>query len=102
MKVITARIEDQYFSDLKYIEREEHADRAEVMRKMLARGIREWKIEKALVLLKGQKITYRKAAALAGVPYTEMIDMAGEADVSIGYSMKELQKDLEEMHGNHR
>ena len=102
MKVITARIEEKYFSDLKHIEAEEQADRAEVMRKLLARGIREWKMEKALASLKEHKITYRKAAELAGIPYAEMLGKAAEADIPIGYTLKELHKDVEALHGNHR
>ena len=94
MKVITTRIEDGYFEDLKSIEKEEHTERAEVVRKLLATAIGEWKAKRALELLKGHKITIRKAAALAGVPYVAMLDLASKADVDIGYSLKELQKDL--------
>lgn len=94
MKVITARIDDEYFEDLKKIEREEHADRAEVMRKLLAQAIKEWKIKKALELLKEHKITIRKSAVLVGVSYIEILDLASKADVDIGYTLKELKKDV--------
>ena len=93
MKVITARIEDKYFEDLKRIEKEEQTERAEVMRKLLANAIKEWKIQKALELLKKRKITIRKAAALAETSYSEMLDLASDV-VDIGYSLKELRKDL--------
>jgi len=75
MKVVTIRIEDGYFEDLKKIEKEEKRDRAEVMRRLLAQSIKEWKIQKALDLLKKRKITIRKASSLAGVSYVEMIDL---------------------------
>lgn len=93
MKVITARIEDKYFEDLKAIEKEEHAERAEVTRKLLARAIKEWKIKKALELLKERKVTIRRASKLADVSYAEMLDMASKADIDIGYNLKDLRAD---------
>ena len=94
MKVITARIEDKYFEDLEMIEKEEQTERAEVMRKLLAKAIKEWKIKKALELLKERKATFRKAAELADVSYVEMMDLASKADIDSGYSLKDLKKDL--------
>ena len=94
MKVITARIEDKYFEDLERIEKEEQTERAEVMRKLLANAIKEWKVKKALELLKERKATIRKAAKFADVPYAEMMDLASKADIDIGYSLKDLRRDL--------
>ena len=94
MKVITARIEDKCFEDLERIEKEEQTERAEVMRKLLANAIKEWKVKKALELLKERKATIRKAAEFADVPYAEMMDLASKADIDIGYSLKDLRRDL--------
>jgi len=93
MKVITARIADENFKDLKLIEKEEQADRAEVVRRLLSEAIKRWKIKKALELLKEHKVTLRKAAAMAGVSYIEMLDLASEQKIDIGYSLEELEKD---------
>ena len=93
MKVITARIEDAYFEDLKRIEKEEERERAEVMRKLLANAIKGWKMKKAMELLRGHKITLRKAAEDAGVSYVEMLDQASQEGIASGYTLKELQKD---------
>ena len=93
MKVITIRIEDKYFEDLKRIEKEEQTERAEVMRKLLANAIKEWKIKHAFDLLKEHKVTLRKAARLADASYVEMMDLASKADIDIGYSLRELRKD---------
>lgn len=94
MKVITARIEDKYFEDLKKIEKEEQTERAEVMRKLLASAIKEWKTKKALELLKEHRITIRKAAALAEASYVEMLDLASKANIDVGYTLKELREDM--------
>jgi len=87
MEVITARIEDKYLDDLEMIENEEQIDRAEAIRKLLAKAIKEWKIEKALELIKSRRITIRKAAELAGVSYIQMYDLISQAGIDIGYSL---------------
>lgn len=94
MKVITARIEDKYFEDMKIIEKEEQTDMAVVMRKLLSVAIKEWKIKRALELLKKRKVTIRKAAEIAGVSYVEMYDLIAKADIDIGYSVEDLKKDF--------
>lgn len=94
MKVITTRVAEKYFKDLKKIEKEEKADRSEVIRKLLAKAIKEWKIKKALKSLRDHKVTIRKAAEIAEVTYVEIIDIASKAGIDIGYSTSELENDL--------
>ena len=94
MKVITSRISDEYFNDLKMIEKDEHADRAEVIRKLLAKGIKEWKLNKAIELLREHKVTIRKGAKIAAVSYIEMLDLASKHGIDIGYSLEDLEKDF--------
>lgn len=93
MKVVTARIADEHFKDLKIIEKEEQADRAEVIRRLLGDAIKRWKIKKALDLLREHKVTLRKAASIAGISYIEILDLASEHRIDIGYSLEELERD---------
>jgi len=97
MKVVTVRIDDKHFEDLVKIEKDESADRAEIMRRLLARAIKEWKIKKALTLLKERKVTLRKAAEIADVDYAEILDLTSNADIDIGYNLRELRGDLIEV-----
>lgn len=96
MKVVTARIEDEYFEGLKEIEKDEQTERAEVVRKLLAKAIKDWKLKRALDLLRERKVTIRKAAALAGISYLGMFDLMSKSDIDIGYTLKDLRKDLED------
>ncbi|MBI3037381.1 hypothetical protein HYY73_06570 [Candidatus Woesearchaeota archaeon] len=97
MKVITARIDDEFFDALKEIEKDEHTERAEVVRKLLAKAIEDWKLKRSLDLLKEHKVTIRRAAVLAGISYLEMFDLMSKSDIDIGYTLKDLRKDLEEI-----
>jgi predicted HTH domain antitoxin len=94
MGVITVRINEKDFEDLKQIEKEEKADRAIVTRKLLAVAIKQWKIKKALELLKERKITIRKAATVAEVSYVEILDLMSKDSIGLGYSLSDLKKDI--------
>lgn len=92
MKVITGRVPEIIFKDLRTIEEEEHSDRATIIRKLLAEGIKQWKINRAIELLRKHKATIRKAASLAGVTYVEMLDLASKHNIDIGYSLEESER----------
>jgi len=97
MRVITARIPDEMFEKIKEIEESEKIDRAEATRKLLSVGIKEIKRKKALELLREHKITYRRAAGVMGVTIYELLDIMEKEGIGIGYSLRDLEKDIEEM-----
>ncbi len=94
MKVISARIDEKDFEDLEVIGKEEKTDKAEVMRKLLALAIKEWKVKKALELVRSRKVTIRKAAAFAGVSYVEMMDLISKEGIDSGYGLEDLRRDF--------
>jgi len=53
--------------------REDAKDRSELMRELLAFGIKEKKLEKAIKLYKEGKVTLWKATRVAGVSLWEMM-----------------------------
>jgi predicted HTH domain antitoxin len=80
---------------LKEIEEEEKTDRATVIRKLLVRGIKQWKIERALRLYREGKATLWRAARLAGVTLREMMEMAAKEGIQFQYTPKDLEEDIE-------
>ncbi|MCS4542374.1 MAG: UPF0175 family protein [Euryarchaeota archaeon] len=94
MGTITARISQELFKDIKKIEKEEAADRAEVIRRLLADAVKRWKLKKALEMIREGRVTFRTAAKTAGLTYIEMLDEAEKASISIGYALSDLQQDL--------
>ncbi len=93
MPVITARVSEDLLGDVQMVEKDEHTDRAETVRKLLSEAIREWKTKKALELLKDHKITYRKASKIAGITYPEILRLAYSSGIDIGYTLEDLKKD---------
>jgi len=94
-EVISTRVPNEIARDLREIAKEEKADRATVIRKLLARAIEQWKIERALRLYRERKVTLWRAARLAGVTLREMMELAAKEGIQFQYSEKDLEEDIE-------
>mgnify|MGYP001123464260 CR=1 FL=1 len=93
-EVVSTRVPNELAKDLAKIEEVEKADRATIVRKLLARAVEEWKKEYALSLYREDKISLWRAARLAGITLREMMDFAVEKNVPFKYSEKDLEEDL--------
>lgn len=89
---MTARISDSLLDAIKEIEEEEKADRAEVVRRLLDRSVKEWRLSRALGMASSGAWTTRRAAKYAGLRYHEFIDRLAEAGIDTGPSLKELMQ----------
>ena len=97
MKTVTTRIPEDDEEALAALERELMADRSEVLRRLINKGLTEWRKEDALDQLRNHEITIRQAADLAGVSYVEMLSIAAEAGIDVGYTVDELEHDLDRL-----
>jgi len=95
LQTITTRVPDEVFQDIKKIESEEKAERAEVIRRLLAEAIKGWKLKRALDAMRQGRMTLRSAARLADLTYIEMMDEVEKAGIPVDYGVAELQIDLE-------
>lgn len=95
MKTVTTRIPEEDEEALSELERELTADRSEVLRRLIRQGLEEWRKEKALEQLRNHSITLRRAAEIADVSYVEMLSLATEEGIDIGYTSDDLDRDLE-------
>jgi len=95
VQTVTTRVPEEIFEDILNIEREEKAERAEVIRRLLADAIKRWKLKRALDGLRERKMSLRSAAKYAGLPYVEMLDEAEKAGITLDYSLRNLQLDLD-------
>ncbi|MBI4210695.1 MAG: UPF0175 family protein [Candidatus Diapherotrites archaeon] len=94
MQVVTTRLDDKDLKELSEIENAEKADRAIVIRKLLARGTMAWRLESAVKKLRDREISIRKAAELARLPYSEMLDIMERENIDSGYTLKDLYGDF--------
>ena len=95
METITARVSGGLLKDLKKIEDEERTDRAEVIRRLLAEAIGEWKLRKALEMIRKRKASLRTAAKFAGIRYLELLDRVEKEAIPLDYTLSDLRADME-------
>lgn len=93
-KIISARVPDEMARDLREIEKEEKTDRATLVRKLLARAIEQWKVERALRLYQDGKVTLWRAARLGGVTLREMMELAAKQGIQFKYTARDLEEDI--------
>lgn len=94
MKTVTTRIPEDDEAALSELEDELTADRSEVLRRLIRKGLTDWREEKALEALRDHDVTLRRAAEIADVPYVEMLSLAAEEGIDVGYTTDDLERDL--------
>jgi predicted HTH domain antitoxin len=95
LETITARVPEDLLNDLKRIESEEKTDRAEVIRRLLAKAIGDWKLRKALEMIRERKASIRAAAKFAGIRYLELLDRVEKEAIPLDYTLSDLRADVE-------
>jgi predicted HTH domain antitoxin len=94
-EVVSTRITDDMAKDLEEIEKDEKSDRATVVRKLLSKAITDWKLQKALMLYRGGKVSLRKAAQIANISLWEMMEIVKEQKVPLQYDYEDFRADFE-------
>lgn len=51
--------------------------------------------ETGLEALRDRETTFRKATEIAGIPYVEMLSLAADDAIDMGYTIEDLERDLE-------
>ena len=96
---MNTRVPVVIMSEVENIAREEHTDRSSVVRKLLDRAIRNWKLEKASKMYSDKKVTLEMAAEIAAVSVREMVNYLEEKELEIGnLSAEDLEEDITEMY----
>lgn len=95
MQTVTARVPEDLLRDIRRIESEERTERAEVVRKLLAEAVRDWKLRKALEMVREGRASMRTAAKFAGVRYLELLDRVEKEAIPLDYSLSDLRADLQ-------
>ena len=92
VKTVTTRISEDDEEALPELEAELNAGRAEVLRRLIRSGLEDWCKERALERLEDHEVTIRRAAELAGMSYVEMLTLAAEEGIDIGYTANDLER----------
>lgn len=93
-QMVGTRLPKSFIPDLEKIEQIEQSDRSTVLRKLLYRAIRDWKLEHYAQEYGQGRMTLARAAEEAGVSIWEMIDYARQRKIPAQYSLGDLEHDL--------
>ncbi|RUM33296.1 MAG: hypothetical protein DSY33_04740 [Archaeoglobus sp.] len=94
MITISARIDKNLAKEIERIVRERGVDKSTVIRELLYVGLKDYKLRKALELLRERKITVWKAAEIAGLSYREMLEKLKEHNVPFPITVEELAREI--------
>src|SRR5438445_12903569 len=94
MEVLTTRIPNDLLEAIREIERDERAERAEVVRRLLDKAVHEWKLAKALRMISEGRWTVRRAAKCAGLGYHEILERMSEQASTRGRVSRTFEKHL--------
>ena len=100
--MVGARLPADLVRELELIQNVEQADRSTTVRRLLARAIRDWKLEHWSRQYADDRISLSRAALEAGVSLWEMMDYARARKVSVQYDLDDLERDLEALPGGPR
>lgn len=92
---ISARIPHDVFQELETFMKEESLEKSASIRKLLAEGLQHWKEQRALKSLEEGKVTYLKAAEMAGVSAWDFADIVRESGIVWIRSRKNILSDIE-------
>jgi len=92
---IATRVDENLLAQIKEIEGETQADRAEVIRRLLDEGAKQYRLKKAIALLREGKVTISRAAEIAGVSVWDIVEVTHAKRIPIPYTAEDLRKSLE-------
>ena len=99
-QVVHTRLPSELVRELELIEDVEQSDRSTTVRRLLAKAIRQWKLEHYTRLYGDGKLPLARAARDAGVSLWEIVDYARASKVSAQYDVEDLRRDLGTISGN--
>lgn len=94
MESVCVRIPEEVKREIEKVAEVEGLDRSTALRKVVEKGLKEWKIEIALRLLGEGKVTLWKASSIAGVSLWEMLDILETKGVSLPVSAEDVIEDI--------
>lgn len=96
---MSARFDDKLYEEILDYAEEKGIPKTRALRELARKGIRQWRLVKALSLYRDEKITVWKASRIAGVPLSRMIEIAASNKIPIHYRREDLERDFEAVFG---
>ncbi len=97
LTTVAARVPPELERVIAQVARIEGVDRSTALRKLVERGVQEWRRERALELLRKGEVSLWKASEIAGVSLWEMVDIVNEEGVEwVRYAPEDIEREFED------
>ncbi len=93
-EIITAQVKGKIASGLREYMEIYRLDKSSAIRRLLEKGIKNWKLERAVEEYRNSKISLMKASEIADISVWEFIDELNKKNVPINVSFKAFEKAL--------
>jgi len=81
MTAVGVRLSKELERAIDDVKREESVDKSTAVRMLVDTGYKEWKLRKAIVQLRAEKVTLWEAARIAGMPLWEFVALKKEEGI---------------------
>ena len=94
-KTLTSRLPDDMAKQIEEIAEIEKLDKSSVIRRLLDKGIIQWKVEFALKLYQDGDVSLGRGAEISSLSIWEFLDKLAEKKIPLNYDAEDLIRDIE-------
>lgn len=92
---VTARVPEELFEAIEEVREAEQTDRSTAVKRLLERGIEDWRVETAVRRYRDGEVSIGRATELAGVSRWRFLDILDDRGIEVNYTEDDLAADLE-------
>lgn len=92
---VTARVPEELFEAIEEVREAEQTDRSTVVKRLLERGIEDWRVETAIRRYRDGEASMGRAVEIADVSRWRFIDILDERGIEVNYTEDDLAADLD-------
>lgn len=93
-KHVTARVPEELFEEIEHVREAEQTDRSTAIKRLLERGVEDWRVEYAVDRYRDGEVSLGRAAELADLSSWRFLDVLAERGVEVNYAEADLAADL--------
>lgn len=94
MPLISTRVPEELEEELEWYAKRENVGKTIALRRVLDKGLKEIRIERALDLYQKGKVTLMKASEIAAIPLWEILEIVREKKIPMHYTLEDAEKDI--------
>lgn len=92
---VTTRVPEELFEAIEEVREAEQTDRSTAVKRLLQRGIADWRVETAIRRYRDGEVSMGRAVEIADLSRWRFLDLLDERGIDVSYTEDDLAADLE-------